>query len=84
MAEAQPDETQDEAVAILRRLEPVLTRLDERLQSVEAEQHRLSERVSRLEGQVSQLPTVWTVAGLFAAINAVTVAVGGTLATVLS
>jgi len=83
MAEAQPDDNQDEALAILRRLEPALTRVDERLRAVEAEQHRLNERVSRLEGQVSQLPTVWTVAGLFAAINAVTVAIGGALATIL-
>jgi len=75
---------EDEALIILRRLEPALTDVQTRLQTVETEQQRLNERVSRLEGQLSQLPTVWTIAGLFAAINAVTVAVGFGLAGALT
>jgi len=82
---ADPARTgEDEALIILRRLEPALTDVQTRLQTVETEQQRLNERVSRLEGQLSQLPTVWTIAGLFAAINAVTVAVGFGLAGALT
>ncbi|MEI6559123.1 MAG: hypothetical protein WCO00_12025 [Rhodospirillaceae bacterium] len=67
----------DEALDILRRLEPLLTRLD-------GEQRRHGETLARVEerlrdmptakefgelkGRVSQLPTLWQLAGLIFAI----------------
>jgi uncharacterized protein HemX len=85
---ARPGGTgEDEATAILRRLEPALTRVEERVQAVETEQRRQGEALAELRGQVNQMstqmPSIWTIAGLFAAINAVTVGVGFGLASAL-
>lgn len=73
----------DEATAILRRLEPALTdvqgrlgRIEERVQAVETEQRRQGEALAELRGRVSQLPTGLQVLGLVAAVNGVTVAIG--------
>jgi hypothetical protein len=83
--------TNDEALEILRRLEPVLSKLDDRTQRIEAEQRRqadvqrkqgedlaelrgqlksvaMKEDVARIDGRVSQLPTLWQLAGLIFAI----------------
>jgi len=61
----QPNRAPDEALDILRRLEPALSRLnddikklDDRTQRIEAEQRRAGERLATLEGKVSQLPTL--------------------------
>jgi predicted nuclease with TOPRIM domain len=74
----------DEALEILRRLEPALTRIEERVQAVEGEQRRQGEAIAELKGQVSQLPTVWQVLGIIAAVNGVTVAIGFGLAKALA
>ena len=72
----------DEALDILRRLEPVLSKLDERTQRIESEQKdqrrdivslkedvaELKGRVIGIEGQLRQIPTIWTLAGLIFAI----------------
>ena len=75
----------DEALDILRRLEPVLSKLDERTQHIESEQRRQADvlgklderqrkqgediaridgRMTGIEGQLRQIPTIWTLAGL--------------------
>jgi hypothetical protein len=65
----------NEALDILRRLEPALSVLDERTQRIEvelkdvkAEQRRTGERLANLEGRVSQLPTMYQIAALVFAI----------------
>jgi hypothetical protein len=72
----------DEALDILRRLEPVLFTLDDRTQRIEAEQKeqrrdiatlkegvaRLEGRMTGIEGQLRQIPTLYQLAGLIFAI----------------
>ena len=72
----------DEALDILRRLEPTLAQMHGELRQVQAdvadiraeqkEQRRdigkLQQDVARLDGRVSQLPTLWQLAGLIFAI----------------
>ena len=72
----------DEALDILRRLEPVLAQMTGELSDIKTEQRRqadmlgkLDERqrkqgedIARLDGRVSQLPTLWQLAGLIFAI----------------
>jgi len=65
----------DEALDILRRLEPVLAKLDERTQRIEDEQKeqrrdiaRLQQDVARIDGRLIELsarvPSIWTLAAL--------------------
>ena len=65
----------NEALDILRRLEPVLSRLTADVGEIKAEQKeqrkdiaKLQQDVARLDGRVSQLPTLWQLAGLIFAI----------------
>ncbi|MEI8397394.1 MAG: hypothetical protein WCF85_21965 [Rhodospirillaceae bacterium] len=68
-------ERSDEAVDILRRLEPLLTRMDERMHKLEIEAAEVKGRISGLEGrmtglegQLRQIPTLWHLSGLIFAI----------------
>ena len=67
--------TNDEALDILRRLEPVLSKLDERTQRIESEQReqrkdiaRLQQDVARIDGRLIELsarvPSIWTIAAM--------------------
>ena len=58
----------DEATEILRRLEPVLANLDRRLGHVETDMKDLRSAVDKLDGRVSQLPTLWQTAGILMAL----------------
>jgi hypothetical protein len=58
----------DEALDILRRLEPVLGRMDDRLRKIEIDQAELKGRMTGIEGQLRQIPTLWQLAGLIFAI----------------
>ncbi|MEI6987419.1 MAG: hypothetical protein WCK65_14950 [Rhodospirillaceae bacterium] len=69
----------ESAVDILRRLEPVLSKLDERTQRIEGEQRRQAdvqrnqgEDIAELKGRLGELsarvPTIWTLAALIFAI----------------
>ncbi len=72
----------DETLDILRRLEPVLSRLtedvgeikddvkklDDRLRKVETDVARIDGRLTGIEGQLRQIPTLWQLAGLIFAI----------------
>ena len=49
MAEPQRQNTDEDAVTILRRLEPVLAGMDERLKTVELVQQQHGERLARIE-----------------------------------
>ena len=61
----------ESAVDILRRLEPVLAKLDERTQRIETEQRRQAdvqrkqgEDIAEIKGQLKFMPTIWTIAAL--------------------
>ena len=69
----------DEAIDILRRLEPVLSKLDERTQRIESEQKeqrkdiaKLQQDAARIDGRLIELstrvPAIWTIAALIFAI----------------
>jgi hypothetical protein len=67
--------TNDEALDILRRIEPTLARITADIADVKGEQRRLAdiqrkqgEDIARLEGKISQLPTLYQLAGLIFAI----------------
>ena len=60
---------------ILRRLEPVLSRIEaeqsrqaELLAKLDERQRKQGEDMARMDGRVSQLPTLWQLAGLVFAI----------------
>ncbi len=59
---------EDEVLTILRRLEPTLATVQTDLTDIKAEQRRQGERLANLEGRVSQMPTLWTLAALIVAI----------------
>ncbi len=68
-------EPNNEALDILRRLEPALARVTSDLGELKIEQRRLAdvqrkqgEDIARLDGRVSQLPTLYQLAGLIFAI----------------
>ena len=82
-----PDETLD----ILRRLEPALAGITSRLDKLETELHqqgqtivKLGTDVARLEGRVSQLPTLVQIVGAVLGINAGIIALGFALAKLVS
>ncbi len=67
--------TNDEALDILRRLEPVLSKLDERTQRMESEQReqrkdiaKLQQDVARIDGRLiglpARVPSIWTIAAM--------------------
>lgn len=67
--------TNDEALDVLRRLEPVLSKLDERTQRMESEQReqrkdiaKLQQDVARIDGRLIELsarvPSIWTIAAM--------------------
>ncbi|MGQ0665149.1 MAG: hypothetical protein ACT4P2_16515 [Pseudomonadota bacterium] len=58
----------DEALQILRRIEPVLVKIDDRLRKVETELAELKGRVAGIEGELRQIPTPWQTAALVFAI----------------
>jgi hypothetical protein len=68
-----PLDEASEALDILRRLEPVL-------RDIQAEQRRQGETVARLDGRVSQLPTLVQIVGAVLGINAGIIALGFGLA----
>jgi septal ring factor EnvC (AmiA/AmiB activator) len=88
-----PGADRDEAVAILRRLEPALgqvqtdlgqvqrdvSQVQTELSQVQTDVKDLNTRVSRLEGQVSQLPGIWQMASLFTALLAAALGAGAVL-----
>jgi len=82
----KPGADRDEAVAILRRLEPALgqvqrdlSQVQTDLSQVQTDMKDLNTRVSRLEGQVSQLPGIWQMASLFTALLAAALGAGAVL-----
>jgi hypothetical protein len=77
----------DDALAILRRIEPAiavlatrLTSIEGRLTSIETRLGDLEVTVARMEGRVSQLPTSWL---MLTAIAATVIAVTGGTAAIL-
>ena len=98
MADPAGKDNNDEAVQILRRLEPALGEMHAELKQLRRDVNRLDNevgelrssfvnqesRLSRVEGQVSQLPTWWQTTGLFASVNAITIAFGTVLALLLT
>jgi hypothetical protein len=65
----------DEALEILRRIEPALTRLGDDLRRVQIDVAELKGHMVGIEGQLRQVPTLWTIAGTMLAINSGIVAV---------
>jgi uncharacterized coiled-coil protein SlyX len=53
-----------EIKATLARLEPVLTRIDAGVRKLEADVGELKGRMTGIEGQLRQLPTMWTLTTL--------------------
>lgn len=51
--------TNEGALEILKRLEPVLTSIDVRLTVIETQQRAMGQDVANLQGRVSQIPTSW-------------------------
>lgn len=83
---ANQNTTDDEALAILRRLEPALTGLANRMAGLETRMTGLEARMGALEvgvaelrGKVSQIPTWWQmltiIAGLILAVMGGTIGV---------
>ena len=60
--------TNDEALDILRRLEPALARIETEQKEQRRDIGKLKEDVAELKGRVSQLPTLYQFAGLIFAI----------------
>lgn len=56
MAEAKTS-TDGDALEILKRLEPVLISIDTRLTAIEVQQRAVENRLSRIEGQLTHMPT---------------------------
>jgi hypothetical protein len=63
-ATSQPPFLDNEALTILRRLEPALGKLDDRLRALDGEVREMKGRMSGIEGRLGQLPTLWTLGGL--------------------
>ncbi|WP_029010665.1 hypothetical protein [Azospirillum halopraeferens] len=61
-----PAGSNDEALDILRRIEPALARLASRddIAKMDDRLRKVEENVARLDGRVSQPPTLWQIAGL--------------------
>jgi len=70
----QPTRAPDEALEILRRLEPVLTKLDDRVRKIEIDVARTDGRLTGIESQLRQVPTIWQVVGAITAINGLAIA----------
>jgi hypothetical protein len=70
----------DNAVDILHRLEPMLANIQAELKETSFEQRRQGEALARLDGRVSELPTIWHVVGAVLAINACIMTLGFALA----
>ncbi len=85
MAQPQERETDgDEALAILRRLEPVL-------ESIRTEQQRhgerlgnLEQRLSRIEGVLERVPSTWTIVSIMLALVAAVFAGMGVIAAIFA
>ena len=73
-----------EALEILRRIEPILARLEGELREVKSDARRQGEAIAELRGRVSQLPTIWQMVSAFCAINAGMLALGFGLAKLLA
>ena len=73
----------DEALGILRRLEPMLADIQTEQKETRTELRRQGEALARLDGRVSQLPTIWQVVGAVLGINAGIMALGFALANLL-
>jgi len=79
MAEAartlSPEVETHEAVEILRRMEPLLGKMDDRIRvqgeaiaRLDGRMNGLEGRMSGLEGRLSQIPTIWTLATMIISI----------------
>ncbi len=77
MSNPAPRMPPDDAVDILRRLEPVIARID-------AEQRRQGEAIAELRGKVSQLPTLVQIIATVLAVNAGIVALSFGVANLLA
>ncbi len=91
MSNAAPRMPADDAVDILRRLEPAIAKLDSRLDRLEAEQRRQADtmtkiavEVGELRGKVSQLPTLVQIIAAVLAVNAGIVALSFSIANLLA
>jgi hypothetical protein len=71
----------DEVLDILRRLEPALIRLDDRVRKVETDISRLDGRLTELS---SKAPTLWQIIGAVLGINAGIVAIAFGLSRILA
>ena len=60
--------SEDAALTIVRRLEPVLSTVPADLRDIKGEQRWQGERLANLEGRVSQIPTLGTLAAPIVAI----------------
>lgn len=76
-----PKMPRDEAVEILRRTEPALGKLDERLRKIETDVARLDGRLTELS---SKTPTIWQIVAAVLGINARIMAIGFGMAKVLA
>jgi hypothetical protein len=77
MMQSSPRPNNDDATAILRRLEPMLTSVKTELTSVKTEQAKQTEAIQQirldiaeLRGRVSQLPNLFQIVGPVVALNA--------------
>lgn len=80
----------DEALSILRRIEPALAAITARLDQIDTqiersqmEQRRHGEALAELRGKVSGLPTIWQIVPAMLALNTGVMALGFALAAML-
>lgn len=78
----------DEGLDILRRLEPMLASVNERLKAIEAEQRRHGESAAELRGRLNELsskvPTIWQIVAAVLGINAGIMALGLGMAKIIA
>ncbi len=74
----------DEALEILRRLEPVLNAVVTEQRKLDDRVRGLGERLATVEGRISQLPTLMQIVSTMVGINGAIMALGFALAKLLT